>query len=641
MSASDISTNPAEDATECEVDPLDGLIDRATANPGAAFEPEVLLRLGELRRDNRPAFENLRAELKDVTQRITALDDAIGGATGDNGGGRPSQVDILLEIASEADLFHTNDGTAFADFEFDSRRETWPVRSKGFKDRLIEAFLERTGGAPNSEAYQTARNAIEAMARFRGPQRVVCIRVGGHDGKIYLDLADDTWRAVEIDVDGWRIVARPPIRFRRTPGMHPLPEPVDGGAIYELKAFLNIKKERDFVLVVSWLLAALRNCGPYPILVLSGEQGSAKSTLSRVLRSLVDPNSAPLRSLPREDRELFIAAKNGHVLCFDNVSGLRDWLSDTLCRLATGGGFAVRQLYTDDDEVLFEATRPVILNGIEDFVTRPDLADRSILLSLAPIPEENRRTETELRAAFDEAHPRILGALLDAISIGLRRLPDSELDVLPRMADFALWSTACESAFCEEGKFMHAYAGNRDEAIDSVIEDDPVASVVRSMMDSRLEWAGTATDLLEDLSTRVGDTVRRSNTWPRTARALSGRLTRASSFLRSIGIEITRSRQNRAGTRTIVISRQSEQDLFAPSAPSAMSAGWENSTVTEGSGTHVLPTEPRAADTNGGLARDSRVGEIVRNSECADDADDADAENPFVSHEDEDNPEVL
>jgi hypothetical protein len=128
--------------------------------------------------------------------------------------------------------------------------------------------------------------------------------------------------------------------------------------------------------------------GPYPVIVLSSEQGSAKSTFSAILRALLDPDTAPLRALPREDRDLFIAASNGHVLAFDNVSGLPAWISDTLCRLATGGGFAVRQLYTDRDEVLFDAARPVILNGIEDIVTRPDLADRAVFLTLEPIQEE-------------------------------------------------------------------------------------------------------------------------------------------------------------------------------------------------------------------------------------------------------------
>src|SRR5256714_12145112 len=107
-----------------------------------------------------------------------------------------------------------------------------------------------------------------------------------------------------------------------------------------------------------------------------------------------------------------IAANNGHVLAFDNLSGLSPWLSDALCRLASGGSFAVRQLYTDDEEVLFEAARPILLNGIEEVISRPDLGDRAIFLSLAPISEALRRPENELWREFEIARPHILGALL-------------------------------------------------------------------------------------------------------------------------------------------------------------------------------------------------------------------------------------
>ena len=225
----------------------------------------------------------------------------------------------------------------------------------------------------------------------------------------------------------------------------------------------------------------------YPVIILSGEQGSAKSTFSAILRALLDPNTAPLRALPREDRDLFIAASNGHVLAFDNVSGLPAWISDTLCRLATGGGFAVRQLFTDQDEVLFDATRPVILNGIENIVTRSDLADRAVFLTLEPISEERRRPEAELWAAFEAERPRILGVLLDAVVQGLKMLPQTRLERLPRMADFALWATACETALWPDGTFWSAYCGNLDEAVENVIEADPVAAAVRILMLKRTE----------------------------------------------------------------------------------------------------------------------------------------------------------
>src|SRR5215471_13844968 len=203
--------------------------------------------------------------------------------------------------------------------------------------------------------------------------------------------------------------------------MQPLPLPVRGGSIESFAAFLNLASDNDFVLVVAWLLGVLRAGGPYPVLAIAGEQGSAKTVLSELLRAMIDPSVAPVRALPRDERELFIAASDGHVLAFDNLSGLPPWLPDTLCRLASGSAFSTRRLFTDQDEILFAAARPVILNGIEDIITRPDLADRAILLTLVAIAERQRRPEHALWREFELARPHNLGALLDAAAHGLLR----------------------------------------------------------------------------------------------------------------------------------------------------------------------------------------------------------------------------
>ena len=273
----------------------------------------------------------------------------------------------------------------------------------------------------------------------------------------------------------------------------------EGGSLEALTSFFNLASRSDFVLVVAWLLAALRHGGPYPLLAVSGEQGSAKTVLSKILRALIDPNAAPVRTAPREERDLFIAASNGHLLAFDNLSDLPPWMSDALCRLASGGSFAVRQLYTDRDEVLFQAARPIILNGIEDVITRPDLADRAIFLTLPHLQEERRRAEKEIWRDFESAQPHILGALLDAASHGLRALPEVRLEQLPRMADFALWATACERAFCPAGGFLHAYKANRRSAIEDVVEADPVAARIRDIMAERTMWSGNASDFCASL----------------------------------------------------------------------------------------------------------------------------------------------
>ena len=236
--------------------------------------------------------------------------------------------ETLLEIGTAARFFHSTDGTAFADLIIDGHRETWPLRSKRFCTWLRQQYYERTWDAPSPAAVNAALNVLEAQAQFDGPERVVSMRVAEHDGRIYLDLADEFWRCVEIGPHGWRIADDVPIRFRRTAGMLPLPLPARGGSIDESRQFFNLPNRDDFVLVVAWLMGALRPVGPYPLLAISGEQGSAKTVLSKMLRALVDPSVAPVRALPREDRELFIAANNGHLLAFDNLTGLLPWLSD-------------------------------------------------------------------------------------------------------------------------------------------------------------------------------------------------------------------------------------------------------------------------------------------------------------------------
>jgi len=608
-------------------------LERRSRPPGAAFAPHVLECLAALKRDDRAAFEALRAQLKNAGCRVTALDDAIAEESGEAGGRGPTQADILIELAQSAELFHTPDGTGFADLDINDHRETWRIREKGFRRWLARRYFEATGGAPSSEALQSALNVIEARAHFDAPERTVHVRVGGLDGRLYLDLGDETWRAVEIDAGGWRVIENPPVRFRRAPGMLALPLPVLGGSVATLRSFLNVRSDADFVLVIAWALACLRRRGPYPMLVLSGEQGSAKSTFSAILRALLDPNTAPLRALPREDRDLFIAASNGHVLALDNVSGLPAWISDTLCRLATGGGFAVRQLYSDQDEVLFDAARPVILNGIEGIVTRPDLADRALFLTLQPIPEERRRPEQELWAVFEAERSRILGALLDAAAKGLAMLPRTRLDRLPRMADFALWATACETAFWPAGTFWSAYCGNRDEAVEGVIEADPVASAVRALMATRTEWTGTASELLGALAEMAGERISKSKTWPDSPRALAGRLRRAATFLRKIGIEISYGREGWARARIIHISSGElpppEAGGIRSSVSSAPSANQPKCIPANEFASRGLRTVGGdAGGSSNGNASMVRSNPLKPNGET--DADGADASHPYM-----------
>lgn len=418
-------------------------------------------------------------------------------------------------------------------------RETHSIVSKGFGDWLLRRFYEDYGKPPGAQAMQEAKGVLAAKARFEGDERQVHVRVAEHYGAIYVDLANDLWEAAEITSHGWRIVSDPPVRFRRPKGMRSLPRPVSGGRVDDLRTFVNVGSEEDWRLLAGWLVQSFSPTGPYPVLVLQGEQGSAKTTAARILRTVVDPSILAVRTIPRGEQDLALAANNSWLLAFDNLSGLAPWLSDAICRLATGGGFGTRTLYENDEETLFDATRPVILNGITDVAGRADLLDRALVLTLPRIPEEKRRPEAELWSGFERAIPGILGGFFDAVSVALRERPNIRLDSLPRMADFAMWATAAEGGLgMEPGHFMEAYSGRRKESNRLALEADPVALSIVKLMEGRDEWVGTASGLLLELNEHVDEGIRRYKTWPRQPQYLSRHLTRLAPVLRSEGIEI-------------------------------------------------------------------------------------------------------
>jgi hypothetical protein len=393
-----------------------------------------------------------------------------------------SQATCLVGLArtAGASLFHTPDGEAYASILVEGHTETRLLKVKGFRRWLARLFYEEYGKAPGSQAIQDALGVLEGQALYDGPECPVYTRLAEVNGTIYVDLGNATWQAVEITAGGWQVIDTPPVKFRRAKGLLSLPEPVRGGTLTALRPFVNIGSEADWRLLVSWLLLALRPTGPYPVLVVYGEQGSAKSSLVRVLRALVDPNTAALPTTSREERDLVIAATNGWLIALDNLSHLPDWLSEALCRLATGSGFATRELYTDADETIFAVQRPIVLNGIAEVATRGDLLDRAITLYLPTIPEEQRQDEKVFWEAFEQARPQSFGALLDIVSSALQHLPTTTLSRKPRMADFALWScAAAEACGWSADDFLDAYQGVREAVHKLTLEASPVGPLIR------------------------------------------------------------------------------------------------------------------------------------------------------------------
>jgi hypothetical protein len=520
---------------------------------------------------------------KAVAAELERLAGEVAAKSGESGG-RRSQADVLLALAVGAELFHApgnGDCEAFATFSISGHKETWPIKSKGFRSWLARLYHLETGRAANAQALQDALGALAGKAMFDGPEFPFALRVAEHQGAIYLDLADAAWRAIEITAGGWRIVAEPPVRFIRRRGMLALPEAARGGSVQELRPLVNLPQDEAWTLFVAWLVNALRSGRPFPILAVNGEQGSAKSTLCRMARALLDPNAAPLRRPPRDDRDLMIAANNGWCVALDNLSGISPALSDSLCALATGGGFGTRELYTDDEEKLFDATRPIMLNGIEDVATRPDLLDRAICLTLTTIPDAARRDECALWTEFEEVRPRVLGALLDAAATALRKLPTTRLPSKPRMADFALWVTAAEPALpWKPGTFLTAYTGNRGAANELAMEASIIGGPILSLAAAVQHWVGTARDLLDALEAgHASDKIKKHKDWPAGPRKLSGEVRRLAPNLRRAGVEATFGREPGWQRRRII---RLERTANQPALPSQSSQGPETAGEMEG-----------------------------------------------------------
>jgi hypothetical protein len=449
----------------------------------------------------------------------------------------------LLGLTDACEFWHDASRTAFVSFPVSGHREHWTVRSREFKMWLSGQFYASTAGAIRGQAIEDAIRILEARAVNASAEYEPFIRVGQRSGNLYLDLCDASWRAVEITTDSWRVMQEPPIKLVRSPSMRPLPEPEAGSLIEELRNFLNVGDDQDFILVVAWLVAALRPRGPYPILVANGEQGSGKSAFCRMLRLLVDPSAAPIRSVPKDDRDLVVSAGNSWVLAFDNLSKVDGWLSDGLCRLATGGGFATRMLHTDRDEMIFEGQRPIVLNGIPLLTERADLADRAITVRLRGIPDDERLPEDVLWEQFEQARPRILGALLDAVSSALRHIANVRLDRPPRMADFVKWITSAVPGLgWDDGAFLAAYRENRRNVSESAFDADSVAVAIRDFVATLAPygWEGTATQLLAEINQQTAESIRKARSWPLTAQALGNRIERIAPLLRTQGFVVER-----------------------------------------------------------------------------------------------------
>ncbi|MFI5461454.1 MAG: hypothetical protein ACHRXM_39135, partial [Isosphaerales bacterium] len=478
---------------------------------------------------------------------------------------REGPVPVLLRLTANAAFLRSTDGRFYAQVSVGGRPEIYALRSAAFRDWQIDGYFRACGELPSDWSIRRVLAKLEATARFEGGTPSIFVRVG-HDGDrngngsaCYLDLADPGGQAVQIGPEGWSVVNNPRVHFHRPAGHLPLPMPSRDGSIDLLRPYVNLT-DRDFRLLILWMAAALRPAGPYPILALYGQNGSAKSTLAKIVRRLIDPQAHPILAEPRNTRELMVSAVNGWLLVYDNISVIPRWLSDGLCLLATGGALAGYASFTNGERTVIHAQRPVILNGIEEFVRRGDLSDRALFLDLPPILPSRRRCEDEFWEAFHQDYPRILGGLLDAVAGGLRELPSVRLTELPRMADFAKFAEAVGRKLgWPAGTALSDYNNNRIDATMTQLEDSPVAAVLLDLGPDYLnDWSGSPTELLYELTAIAGKHAD-SPRWPKQPAWLTIELRRIAPQLAIHGIFAHSTRRNQGRVWSLTRDRKATE----------------------------------------------------------------------------------
>jgi len=608
---------------------FDGL--RPIVNAGLFLSPEAIEAAALLREHDLPYFYQLHEELRPhKVLRIWLRAVAAAGKGLAEGEQKVAEKVRLIELADELlDLWY--DGSqAWATVKEYGPGCSWRLPGSEVKRYLLRAYGERhqiTLGdgrkvptAPGRQAVGEALDQIEAVAHGGIRRAEPAMRLAGDGARIVLDLCRDDFTVVEVIAGGWRVVEPSPLPLCRADGMLPLPLPVvaAGGALGELRKLLGLGgSEHDGLwgLLVGFVFACLRPGPGFPVLVIGGEQGTGKTSLVRILRTLVDPHKVDVQARPRSEEDLFVNAGTQWLLGYDNLSALsQDW-SDAFCRIATGSGYSKRKLYTDRDVSQFQVSRPQIITSIVDVATAPDLLDRSFLIMLPDIDGEQRRGEAELKGEVAALAPRVLGQLLDAAAVALRDQASIELSEVPRMVDVARWVEAGAAVLgLAPEQFLDGYLESAERAGEMALEASLIGGPVRDLLGLAKDgtFRGEAQELLRALNDFMRDLGRSlPRGWPQTPRAMSGQLRRIAPALRRCGYEVAFSRTAGTGSRTVSLS--------APATfhrdPKYFAANRHNRHDR-----HGTPCEPAGCDGRDG--RDGRTqsfrsGEIHNSAELA------------------------
>ena len=487
------------------------------------------------------AAGHTKKELLALVESTAAIDEPRASQERKKSSQRKSQAERLVDlvIQSQVELFHDERGEPYAAMRTPEGRSICSLNSRQFRDWLSRLGWMAMSKALIANVITEVVGVLSGMAKFDGQKYTLRVRCARHEGAIWYDL--DGHRAIRIYPGGWDVVTNPPILFRSFQHQQPLPEPARGGNLRKILEFVNLKDAHARLLLECFIVAAMVPDIPIPALTVHGVQGSAKTTLLKVIKMLLDSSSVCVRGGVRDPAEFAQAAFQNRLLLFDNLTSLPQWLSDALCRTVTGEGYSKRTLYTDEDTTVFEYQRIVGLSGINLVAQSPDLLDRSIILMLEPISSDERREEHVFWRDYQQALPGILGGVFDTLAKAMTLVDDLELNQLPRMADFARWGASAAIALgYTADNFLAGYQNNVCEQNQAAIDASLVAQTILIFMENQDTWEGTPGRLLGDLNTVAenGNIDIRARAWPKNPSWLTRRLREVFPNLLAMGIRV-------------------------------------------------------------------------------------------------------
>jgi hypothetical protein len=478
---------------------IDGDRDADLDLESAKAELVAILKTGD-----RIKYEERRNELRLTGvfrgATIAAIDATIKANLADASGIDLEVVDTLAAIAKDGTkLWHDADENGYSTIEQDGHLEHHKVQSRGYTRWLVKQYYDRSGVYPKQAELKEAIYQIELQASFEGEEQNPRVRLNCVDGTLWLDLGRSDWQGVKITADGWEVIPQLTAPIIRGEGNRPLPIPVRGGDIRELRQFVNVQEDDDFALFCGTVASLYNTFGDYVTVLFCGPAGSGKTTATRVMRRLVDPNKVETQQRASV-RDLFHG--KSHVVAFENVSKIDDALSDAICQLNTGTGYAERKYYAQFTQVMSSLHCPVLINGIpSDLVKREDLASRTVTFAFGILGDSVVSRDAFWRR-FESAWPRLLGVILDGVVGALRARRefnednDAAAKVLlggwkTRFVDYAVFGeAACRAMGFPEGAFTQAYKDNQDRAFRYLAENNPVCVGINALMVGRARWRG-------------------------------------------------------------------------------------------------------------------------------------------------------